>query len=74
MCFVSSFFFRFTSYQAPFGAQRPSIYTKRGEAPSCDRRVGLMLVNIPKGNLAIYKKFRHREGVVNENSITHVRL
>ena len=29
----SFFFFRFISYHAPFGAQRPSIYTNEGRSP-----------------------------------------
>ena len=34
MFFCSFFFFRFISYHAPFGVQRLSLYTTRGEAPS----------------------------------------
>ena len=33
--FVHSFIFRFISYHGPFGVQRLSLYTTRGEAPSC---------------------------------------
>ena len=32
--FFVRFFFRVISYHAPFGAQRLSLYTTRGEAPS----------------------------------------
>ena len=34
--FFVLFFFRFISYHAPFGVQRLSLYTTRGEAPSLD--------------------------------------
>ena len=35
MCVI---FFHFRSYHDPFGAQRPSIYTTKGEAPSLQKK------------------------------------